>query len=153
MNDAQTYLVQLHNHLDPRDEFRSNRCGYTLYEQGFIVEEGDLIKNPNLFKHSTFKKFKTVDEYDPLPMEIYSFDNYDVGNYTYGFTVRNSLINKTEIFFSVNITIQVKECTTEWTYAPQEFEPYLLYYLQSPDPIIYWDSFEQWPLCNYTWTY
>ena len=53
----------------------------------------------------------------PLEYNLMSWNNSDIGNYTYYFYLRVGDINATTVFKTREINIEITCCVTEWTYV------------------------------------
>ena len=156
MDPPTIYLVQLHNHKRYGDPEWENYCGYSIYDNSTFVGSnlpGYVPINQNIWRKTKDQRFIDDDGFSPLAMEAHSWTNDDVGIYEYKFVIRVSDVNTEEISSSITITINITPCVTFEVLAPTFFEPEIIYFA-SPHPTYqYWSEFEQFPLCNYTWTY
>lgn len=111
---------------------QSEDCGYTLYEMDWIKDEESIPKvlkpdNEGLFSKVDKDLYNSKNGLDPLSMEIYSTTHDDMGSYTYRIQARASNINTSDVFFKLDINIEIRECLTAEVAATENLSSVTLY--------------------------
>ena len=157
MDEETVYLIQLHNHKRAGDAEWANPCGRSIYSNEWVEAELDnpLMTeiNEDIWREVLDDpKFSDVTGLSPLPMAVHSYTNDDVGTYYFKFVIRVSDVEIEEIYEEVNIKINITPCVTSKTSTPS-FDPIIVYFGSPKLTYQTWGSFDQYPACNYTWSY
>ena len=115
MNEPLIVMVYLHNHwlsVGSTINVLGNRCGRSILTSRWVFNADTTFQdikeiNTNIFKLKMGDPdFNRVNRFDPFAFELFSSNNYDVGNYTFSFTVAPSdVYHITSKFFTTEIKI------------------------------------------------
>ena len=148
-------MLQFSNYtLEDGGDF-ANKCGYTVYEHGWNV-----TSNPDSagFDWNMIKMLGWSEGYPSktndsnLALQIESFTNEGIGNYTYLVHCRVENINLEHIYKTYTLHIHYLPCEVTSVEAWQ-LSPFIVYFDEARPQRMRWDHFDQFPACNYTWTY
>ena len=163
MSDPVIVMVYLNTHwltVGSTINVLGNRCGKSILTSRWVFNRKTTFQdekeiNTNIFKLKVGDPdFNGGDGFQPFAFELFSYDNNDVGNYTFAFTVAPSdVYNITSKFFTTEIKIEILPCVSSSALAEQDIQPFVVFYQMKPNTRKYWNDFSQKPACNYTWDY